>query len=90
MHVSHMRHMSKDIFRTMSDEIKIQMLTNQLYVSISDSDDDSYQDVFSWLCANTKAPFNITKEVDKEEEITRAWIYFYEELDLVAFKLRWM
>ena len=88
MYIGHIRHMSHEIFMSMGDKTKIRMTINQLYFSINDSEDTSYLDVFAWVCENTTSPFYITKEVHKDT--TKAWVYFYEETDLIGFKMKWM
>lgn len=79
--------MTKDVFLSLSDELKLKMTSNQIFVSISKDDDITYQDIFSWLCDNTSAPFYMIDE--KKHDMVKMWIYFYEETDFIAFKLRW-
>lgn len=93
MYVAHMRFMPENVFLSLSDAAKIKMVSNQLFVSIGSEDDEGYPHVFEWLCNNCTDVFYLTTnehKLNKGDAITKMWVYFYEELDLVAFKLRWM
>ena len=88
MYVTHIKSMATDMFLSLSDETKIKMIRNQLFFMIHDDDDHNYQDVFTWLCDNSVNPFYIVKEKDKDS--IKAWVYFYDEVDVVSFKIRWI
>lgn len=88
MYVGHIRNVSEDVFISFDDKTKIRMITNQLFFLITPDDDHNYRDVFAWICENALNPFYIKKE-DHDKNV-KAWVYFYDVDDLIAFKLRWM
>lgn len=90
MFVGPIKCIPKDVFLSMSDKTKLKMMTNQLFFVIEEDDDHDYQNVFTWLCENSSSPFYVEKELVKDKKRVKGWVYFYEETDLVAFKLRWM
>ena len=47
-----MKFIPHDVFVSMSDEIKLRMVSNQVYVAFALDDEIEYQDVFGWLCEN--------------------------------------
>jgi len=90
MLVTQMKYIPEAVFLSLSDETKLRMVTNQIYVSITDKDVDTWHDIFHWLCENVDGPFHMLDEKDKNNIKTKSWIYFYEETDMMAFKLRWV
>ena len=87
MFVSRTKHIPESVFMSFSDETKIRMTNNQVYVYICDDEEDDWQTVFSWLCDNVSNSFAHGEE--KDDDGINLWLYFYEESDMVAFKIRW-
>ena len=88
MYVAKLKVMTEKIFLSLSDNAKLKMISNQLFIYVSL---EEYEKMWIWLCDNTSEPFHIAKERDKDQDTYyKCWIYFYEETDLVAFKLKWM
>lgn len=86
-----MKYIPQNIFLSMGDEIKLRMISNQIYVVLRKDDEVKYSDIFGWLCENITEPFHIIDENrNSTVKNTKMWIYFYEESDMVAFKLRWV
>ena len=87
MYVCNIKHLPEKVFLSLSDETKIKMATNQLFINCDNSDE--YDEVFEWLCDNTLQPFYIIKEPQPDNKEIRSWIFFYDDIDLAGFKLRW-
>lgn len=91
MYISQMKYIPQNVFLSLSDEMKLRMISNQIYVALDIDETVDYNDIFGWLCENVAEPFHVIDE-DKNasNKKTKMWIYFYEESDMVAFKLRWV
>ena len=78
MEIIQTREMSKDMFLSLSDEMKLQMARQQFSFPIKDLDT-----LYPWLNENA--------DVFYLEQIKETvFIFFFAEEDATAFKLTWM
>ena len=83
MTIDRSKELSKDIYLSLSDKLKIKMNENQFMIS-----EDAYTDeLHEWIYTETNHPFHIEDgSYDDDED---RWVLFTDETDAVAFKLRW-
>ena len=86
MYTIEMKHIHDDVFLSLSDEVKLKMSGNQIFVYSENF--DVHQKMFLWLCENTNNVFHI-KEESKDDGSRKCWIMFLDETDYMAFKIRW-
>lgn len=84
MTIDRSKELSKDIYLSLSDKLKMKMNENQFMIS-----EDTYSDeMHEWIFTETNHPFHIEEgSYDDDED---RWVLFTDETDAVAFKLRWI
>lgn len=82
MKIWQMKELSSQTYYSFSDELKLKMANNQFAFP-----KEQLREVRMWLIENANNPYFVT-DIDK---ITgeHAWIKFVDEIDAIAFKLRW-
>ena len=84
--VTQKREMTKDVFLSLSDDIKIRMHNHQFLVQQTD-----WKDVLNWTIQNLSDPYYFETEHNKTDgSKTRYWVLLYSVEDATAFKLRWL
>ena len=87
MHIVRNKQVSDEVFMSFSDETKIRMTNNQVYIFLPDDGEETWETIYIWLCENNSNIFSYEEKRDDDGQ--KIWICFYEESDMVAFKLRW-
>jgi len=74
-----LKQMGKDVFLSLSDELKLEMHRRQFEVDSEDSDE-----IDDWFVENMSEPYYIEFNNDLN------YVMLYNDEDAVAFKLRWL
>ncbi len=78
MKITQTKEMSKDMFLSLSDELKIKMTRHQFFFSL-----DDLSTLYPWL-------HEITDVFYLEQAKEQMFVFFLAEEDATAFKLTWM
>jgi len=78
MKITQTKEMSKEVFLSLSDEVKIKMTRQQFFFSLND-----LKTLYPWL-------HEITDVFYLEQTKDRMFVLFLSEEDATAFKLTWM
>ena len=81
MKIWQIKEISRSVYKTFSDELKLKMINQQFAFPM-----EHHDEVRQWLIDNMKYPYLIDRIETSEPH---AWIQFTNEEDAVAFKLKW-
>lgn len=84
----------EDMLRLQGTESLAKLMENKLEVRFAVSDNTCWEDILEWLRDNTnnrwhqsslRSPYTVVNG----KSILFGWVYFEDETDAVAFKLKW-
>lgn len=82
MKVWQIKEISRDTYKTFSDELKLKMIGQQFAFP-----SEHLNEVRKWLIENMNDPYMIDPHDEPKDK--HIWIKFTNEKDAIAFKLRW-
>jgi len=76
------REMDKELFLSLPEKTKIDMLGRQFYISRT-----AYPKIQKWIFNRAQHPYRIERELDKFTNKFKYWVLFYSKEDAVLFKM---
>lgn len=83
MKIWQIKKVSSKTYYSFSDELKLKMANNQFAFP-----KEHLTEIRMWLIENANNPYFMIDDINKIKG-DHAWIKFVDEIDAIAFKLRW-